>query len=55
MRGAMCKPCDMPFKQFEARLTKFKKIIPRFPGSEATKKIPAKELNEILLHTVTKK
>ena len=42
----------MYFKRFEAQLMEINNFLPLFPGYDPTKKIPSKELNEILLHAV---
>ena len=52
MMRAMRKPCNMYFKRFTARLTEIDNFLPLFPGSDPTKNMPAKELNDILLHAV---
>ena len=52
MRCTMHKPCKFPFKHFSARITELKNYLPIFPGSSASKKMTAKELNKILLHAV---
>ena len=46
------KPQYLPFKIFVARLTKINNYLPLFSGSSAAKKIPPKELNNIILHAV---
>ena len=53
MRRAMRKPRSMPFKLFYVQLTSINYFIPLFPGSDASKKMPPEELNEILLHAVS--
>ena len=50
----MRKPCDMPFKRFDAQLTEINNFLPLFPGPEASKRMTTKELNEILLHLLPK-
>ena len=52
MRRAMRKPQYLPFKRFAAWLTELKNYLPLFPGSTASKNMPPKEPNEILLHAV---
>ena len=52
MRGAMRKPCNISFKRFTERLTKINNFLPLLPVSDTTKKMPAKELNEIPIHAV---
>ena len=54
MCRVMCKPWDLTFKIFDTQLIKLNKYLLILPGSSAPKKIPPKELNEILLHAVPK-
>ena len=48
----MRKPCDMSFKHFVAQLTEINNFFPLLSGSDPTKKMPTKELNEILINAV---
>ena len=52
MRRAMCKPREIIFKQFSARLTELNNYLTLFLGLSASNKMPPEELNEILLHAV---
>ena len=52
MRRPMRKPRDLLFKRFTERKIELDNYLPLFPGSRTSKKIPPKELNNILLHTV---
>ena len=49
----MHKPCGIHFKRFTSRLTEINNFLPLLPSSEASKKIPPEDLNEILPHEVT--
>ena len=48
----MCKHHDMTFKRFAAKPSEINNFLPFLPGSDATKNMPDKELNEILIHAV---
>ena len=52
MRCAMCKPREILFKLFSARLTELNNYLPLFLGLSASNKMHPEELNEILLHAV---
>ena len=49
----MRKPRGIKLRQFTARLQELNNLLPKFLGSEKSKKIPQEQLNEILLHSVT--
>ena len=53
IRRSTNKPQSMTFKRFAARLVEMNNFLPLFIGSDDLKKMKIKELNEILLHTVT--
>ena len=48
----MRKPRDIIFKIFTARLTEINNFLPIFPVLDATKNIPPKEINEILIYAL---
>ena len=52
MHLAMCKPCKTLFKLISAYLTELNNYLPLFPSFSASKNMPPKELNKILLHAV---
>ena len=54
MRHAMCKTLNIPFKRFTTQLTCLNNHLLLFPGSSNTKNTAPKELNDILLLSVTK-
>ena len=53
MRRVMCKPQIMAFRSFHARLTEMKIFLPLFTVLDTFNNITVKELNDILLRTVT--
>ena len=52
MRRATRKHQSMTLKRFGARLTEINNFLPIFPGSDASNKMEAGELNNIILHKV---
>ena len=52
MRRVMSKSQSMTLIRFAVRLTEINNVLPLFPGTETSKKIPPEDLNKILLHTV---
>ena len=49
---AMRKPRDLTFKRFATLLTELNNHLTQLPGSSNAKKIPPKDLNKILVHTI---
>ena len=52
MSRAIHIPHEISTKCFSARLMDIYHLLPLFPGSDSTKNMNAKELNDILLHAV---
>ena len=52
MRHAMHKPQIILLNCFAARLTEMNNLLTLYPGSDISKKMSSKDLNEILLHAI---